>query len=200
MKRLDLQCSEHPNFIGGWQIDDPGLCEGIIEFFDNNPSLQKQGRTGAGHKANVKKTTDMSIEPKDLEKPTHAIFTTYMDRLYDCYSDYLAQWPFLADMMSDIDVGRFNVQKYEPGGHFGTVHTERASLSNLHRVLAFMTYLNDVEDGGMTTFSHYGIRVKPETGKTLIWPAEWTHAHAGEVVNSGNKFIITGWMHFPLKN
>ena len=200
MKRLDLQCSEHPNFIGGWQIDDPGLCEGIIEFFDNNPSLQKQGRTGVGHKANVKKTTDMSIEPKDLEKPTHVIFTTYMDRLYDCYSDYLAQWPFLADMMSDIDVGRFNVQKYEPGGHFGTLHTERASLSNLHRVLAFMTYLNDVEDGGMTTFSHYGIRVKPETGKTLIWPAEWTHAHAGEVVNSGNKFIITGWMHFPLKN
>ena len=39
--------------------------------------------------------------------------------------------------------------------------------------------------------------IKPEIGKTLIWPAEWTHAHKGEVLNSGVKYIITGWMHFP---
>ena len=27
----------------------------------------------------------------------------------------------------------------------------------------------------------------PEIGKTLIWPAEWTHAHTGEVLKSGTK-------------
>ena len=59
-----------------------------------------------------------------------------------------------------------------------------------------MTYLNNVEDGGATNFSHYGISVKPEIGKTLIWPAEWTHAHNGRIVNSGKKYIITGWMNF----
>ena len=60
-----------------------------------------------------------------------------------------------------------------------------------------MTYLNDVQDGGNTYFNHYDLRVKPEIGKTLIWPAEWTHAHSGEVLRSGVKYIITGWMHFP---
>ena len=60
-----------------------------------------------------------------------------------------------------------------------------------------MTYLNDVEDGGNTYFTHYDLKIKPEIGKTLIWPAEWTHAHCGEVLNSGVKYIITGWMHFP---
>ncbi len=34
-------------------------------------------------------------------------------------------------------------------------------------------------------------------GKTLIWPAEWTHAHKGEVLQSGLKYIVTGWMHYP---
>ena len=87
--------------------------------------------------------------------------------------------------------------KYLPGDHFSHMHTERCDLSTIHRVFAWMTYLNDVEDGGETNFSHYGIRIKPEIGKTLIWPAEWTHAHAGEVLNSGVKYIITGWMHFP---
>ena len=40
------------------------------------------------------------------------------------------------------------------------------------------------------------IKIKPETGKTLIWPAEWTHAHRGSVLNGGEKYIITGWLHF----
>ena len=59
-------------------------------------------------------------------------------------------------------------------------------------VFAWMTYLNNVEDGGKTNFKHYDIKIKPEIGKTLIWPAEWTHAHAGEVLNSGVKYVITG--------
>ena len=48
-------------------------------------------------------------------------------------------------------------------------------------------------------FDYYGIKVKPEIGKTLIWPAEWTHAHTGEVLKSGTKYIVTGWLHFPVK-
>jgi hypothetical protein len=60
-----------------------------------------------------------------------------------------------------------------------------------------MTYLNDVKDGGATHFVHQDLSVQPEKGKTLIWPAEWTHAHLGNVVNSGSKTIVTGWIHFP---
>ena len=35
------------------------------------------------------------------------------------------------------------------------------------------------------------------SSKTLIWPAEWTHAHSGEILKFGKKYIITGWMCFP---
>ena len=59
------------------------------------------------------------------------------------------------------------------------------------------SHLDNVENGGTTNFLHYGIKIKPEIGKTLIWPAEWTHAHSGEILNSGEKHIITGWMNFP---
>ena len=73
------------------------------------------------------------------------------------------------------------------------------TLKGIHRVFAWMTYLNDVDDGGETYFEHFDLKIKPEIGKTLIWPAEWTHAHKGEVLNKGLKYIITGWMHFPFK-
>ena len=67
----------------------------------------------------------------------------------------------------------------------------------MHRLLVWMTYLNDVTDGGETEFPYYGLKIKPEKGKTLIWPAEWTHAHRGCPVGSEAKYIVTGWMHFP---
>ncbi len=70
-------------------------------------------------------------------------------------------------------------------------------MEHCHRLFAWMIYLNDVEDGGTTNFTYYDLKIRPETCKTLIWPAEYTHAHSIEILNSGVKYIITGWMHFP---
>lgn len=64
-----------------------------------------------------------------------------------------------------------------------------------------MTYLNDVvpADGGLTVLTHYGLEFKPKKGQTLIWPAMWTHAHRGNIVKGGSKYIITGWFNLVLK-
>ena len=40
------------------------------------------------------------------------------------------------------------------------------------------------------------MKVQPCSGLTLIWPAEWTHAHKANTLVSGVKYIVTGWMHF----
>ena len=160
--------------------------------------MQKQGSTNVGKNLKSKKTTDIIINPKDLEKPQFQIFQQYVNELHKCYADYQNQWPFLKSSIKYIDIGQFNIQRYYEGDHFASVHSERTSLDCLHRLFAWMTYLNEVEDGGHTSFTHYGVKVKPEIGKTLIWPAEWTHAHAGEILKSGKKYIITGWMHFPV--
>ena len=42
-----------------------------------------------------------------------------------------------------------------------------------------MTYLNDVSDGGETEFYYQKLKVKPETGLTLIWGSDWTFTHKG---------------------
>ena len=59
-----------------------------------------------------------------------------------------------------------------------------------------MTYLNDVPKDGETEFFHYGLKIKPEKGKTIIWPAEWTHAHRGNPTTVKEKYITTGWLSF----
>ena len=126
--------------------------------------------------------TEVDINPKDLKKPEFKYINNYVDELYNCYIDYQLQWPFLKDVIKEVHVGSFNIQKYFPGDHFSKVHTERSCIETSHRILAWMTYLNDVDNGGTTNFTHYDVKVKPEIGKTLIWPAEWTHAHRGQVL------------------
>ena len=94
------------------------------------------------------------------------------------------------------EIGSFNLQKYNCGQHFKKIHTERTSLANLHRGLVLMTYLNDVDAAGETFFSHYDLTIKPKKGLTLIWPAEWTHAHKGNILEAGPKYIVTGCLNF----
>ena len=196
MKRININ-SQQTHFIGCWNLENNNLCNEITNLFENNKNLQKQGVTDKGKNPEIKKTIDITIHPKDLKKPKFEILKEYINELHKCFLDYQNQWPFLKATFKTVYIPSFNIQKYSPGDHFATLHSERTSLPTLHRLFAWMTYLNDVDDGGQTNFGHYGLKIKPKTGKTLIWPAEWTHAHTGEILKSGTKYIVTGWMHFP---
>jgi prolyl 4-hydroxylase len=198
MERINITDEKkRPHFIGSWNTKNYELCKEIISFFEENKTLQKTGVLVSGRDFTKKKTTDITVKPSDLKDDKYKCFNNYIGELYKCFIDYQHQWPFMKRMIKDVDIGSFNIQKYSKGDHFSQIHTERSNLQNSNRLFAWMTYLNNVEDGGTTNFSHYNIKIKPEIGKTLIWPAEWTHAHSGEILNSGEKYIITGWMNFP---
>jgi len=199
INRLNLNCSKHPDFIGSWMLQDTAICDNLIKVFENNSNNHNPGILGNGKKQlTAKNSTDMTISPKDLEKEKFHDVAHYIEHLKACYLDYLDQWNFLKSLSLDMHIGSFNIQKYDKGGHFGLLHSERTSEATLHRNLVWMTYLNDVKKGGETEFPMFGLKVKPEKSKTLIWPADWTHAHLGAVVTQGHKYIITGWMHFPI--
>ena len=190
-----------PNFIGSWIMEPVSICDELIDYFESNQNKQKKGVTAGGKNLDVKNSVDINISPKEIKLTGNEIFEKYLNNLFLLYQDYVNEWPFLKTFAESMQVGTFNLQRYQSGQHFQRLHTERTSMASLHRVFAWMTYLNDVDvkAGGSTFFSHYDLEVQPRKGLTLIWPAEWTHAHKGNVLNSDSKYIITGWMHFPNK-
>lgn len=185
-----------PNFIGSWLMQPTSLCNDLVMYFDANSGAQSVGKTSEGRDLKVKDRLDISIYPNQLKAPKNKIFISYMDSLFSCYKDYLMQWPALKQIGSQLEIGMFNLGKYTAGQHFQGIHAERSGLDTLHRVLAWMTYLNDVDEGGETYFPHYDLGIKPKKGLTIIWPSEWTHCHRGNVVKGGVKYMITGWMNF----
>ena len=197
MQRIDLQkINLTPSFIGSWIIGPPSLCDELISYFEAHIVKQTRGITAAGRNLAAKDRVDISIAPNEINLPGNELFRTYIDSLFACYKDYLLQWPFLKDIGKNLEIGVFNFGRYQKGQHFQQIHTERSGLNTLHRVLAWMTYLNDVDEGGETYFSHYDINIQPKKGLTLIWPAEWTHAYRGNVLLGGSKYMLTGWMSY----
>ena len=186
----------NPDFIGSWIIQPTSLCDDLIDYFEENKRKQKQGASLRGLNTKIKDSMDITIKPKEILLPGNEIFKEYFDELFLCERDYVEQWPFINKVSQKFEIGSFNLQRYLPGQHFNTIHTERSGISSLHRIFAFMTYLNDVQEGGATYFTHYGLEIQPRKGLTLLWPAEWTHAHRGNVLKKGSKYIITGWLNF----
>ena len=197
MKKVVLDsANKKPTFIGSWTIDPIDICDDLINYFEVNIPKQKIGLSAGGLDLNTKDSVDITIYPRDIMLPDNKPFKAYFDELFECYKNYVNEWPFLKTISESLEIGSFNLQRYKPGQHFKKIHTERSSLDSLHRIFAFMTYLNDVQEGGSTYFSHYDLEIKPRKGLTLIWPAEWTHAHRGNILKKGSKYIITGWINF----
>ena len=197
MKKVFIKTNNlNPHFIGSWTLEPLSICEDLINYFELNLAKQKKGRISSGVNPNSKDSIDIRITPKEIILPGNEAFKAYFDELFECYKNYVEEWPFLKDIAQKLEIGSFNLQRYKPGQHFKKIHTERSSIESSHRVFAFMTYLNDVEEGGSTYFSHYDLEIQPKKGLTLIWPAEWTHAHRGNILKEGSKYIITGWISF----
>jgi hypothetical protein len=89
------------------------------------------------------------------------------------------------------------LQKTPINGGYSVWHPEQGPGSSATRVISWMLYLNDVEEGGETEFLYQGFRQKATKGTLVIWPAAFTHTHRGNPPYSNEKYVITGWANFP---
>ena len=87
------------------------------------------------------------------------------------------------------------IQKTLPTEGYHVWHIEHCKgFDNESRAFVYAVYLNDVEEGGETEFLHFSKRVKPKTGRIVIWPAAFPYLHRGNPPLSGEKYILTSWM------
>ena len=116
---------------------------------------------------------------------------------------YINKWPWSSKQQSawNINTG-FNIQRYLPGQGFKIWHCERSGPVDtcVFRHLVFMTYLNDVTDGGETEWYHQQISIKPQKGLTVIWPVDWTFIHRGVPSSTQTKYIVTGWYSYKTED
>lgn len=194
-KEIEIEIPEfdRSSMIMPFQMKDTSICDDLIKFYENDVYYKHPGGT-IGDDPNYnglgKKSTDVNV------------FPTCTDPMIDRYKGMLVDFCITYFNFYEISMAKlvmseaFNIQHYKPGEGFSAEHFERNGSFYFDRVLVFMTYLNDVEDGGGTYFRLQNLTTKAKKGLTLIWPAEFTHMHNGIISPTEHKYIATGWFNY----
>jgi len=179
MKTLDIP-KEH--YIGSYFIDEK-VCDDMLDFFWSSKHRHHHSELSF----DIKKSIEMGINPNQNFEPN----ISYLNEIKKCLIEYGKAY----DQSWQLCVNEhYNIQHYNKGEGFFKWHCERTTTRFANRFLVFMTYLNDVDDGG-TEFKYQNIEIKARKGLTLIWPSEWTHTHRGVISKTKEKTIVTGWFH-----
>ena len=122
----------------------------------------------------------------DITYNTGVFINRFWDTIYPIYSEKFRLNGYR------MTINMIKVQKTLPGEGYHVWHAEK-SPRDKERLWVAMMYLNDVEEGGETEFLVQKRRIKPVTGRVVIFPATYTHIHRGNPPLSGEKYIITTW-------
>ena len=175
----------------GWRFEDTSFCDMILDYY--NSKTPYRGESSKGVDLSSKDSFDVICE-RDAD------FTVFFTNLQKCVESYIEKYKFCNTQCAWNILENVYIQRYLPQGGYHAWHCERSGVSNTNntRHLVFMTYLNDVTDAGETEFFYQKIKIKPEKGLTLMWPADWTFTHRGIASPTQEKTIITGWFNFKL--
>lgn len=191
----------YDNFIGIYEgLFSQEFCQRAIKYFEDMRSsgfvytrqqlndatkLQKDDESVFSHDEDIISLSYTS----NLQQEFNSIFWG------EAYKNYVDNYQILnnSDKHSSYAL---KIQKTALGGGYHVWHYESSRRETCNRLMAWILYLNDVEEGGETEFLYLHKRIKPKAGTLLIWPAAFTHTHRGNPPLSGAKYIITGWIEF----
>lgn len=178
------------------------LCDDIIKRFESICDEHQDGRILSGVDKEIKDTKDFVIPKnnkywKDIE---HFLYNELYRNLKE-YSNILTikdeSIGYIKKYITNaghISTNLFLIQKYIKNEGKYIYHHDHTIEGEQQRIITFLWYLNDVNDGGETEFfGNY--RIKPEKGKLILFPASWCFPHCGLMPKSSNKYIITGWIY-----
>ena len=193
---------EYKDFVG---IYDESVPEDICNIFVTNWEVAKKNQTiidmtNPENEFGIFETPMNPLVRKDeaaFITPTYSTImpvppvNAYFDYLKKCLKCYTEKYDinFGGTISNDV----FKIHKVRKTEGFHLWHYERAQPDCLNRIMAYMTYLEVPKNGGETEFLHQSLRIKPVVGRTLIWPAGYTHIHRGNPPLDGEKMYIDGW-------
>jgi hypothetical protein len=188
------------DFIGVYdEVFSKEYCDEVILRMDKSFKLGFGFTRQQSGDSDKHSKDDNQIYPNHLAD-ANSIFSDELSKDFnakfwgECYKRYTEQYSVLNDLDEHTIYGN-KLQKTVVGGGYHIWHSEH-SRNDSRRLLAYIVYLNDVEEGGETEFLYQHKRVKPKQGTVVIFPAGFTHTHRGNPPLSNTKYIMTGWVEY----
>jgi hypothetical protein len=173
-------------------------CAHAVEYFEN---MQKAGLVADRSNEAMKHVFDdntltmhgeYAIQIGGTQDLSNSFVQEFWTKAYPVYAKQFS----VLKAIATHSIFYTKLQKTEVGQGYHTWHCETGDRATSTRLMSFILYLNDVNDGGETEFLYYPRRIKPQTGKLILFPGGFTHTHRGNPPLADTKYILTGWVEF----
>ena len=178
---------------------DPTVCDRLIaELRPIWNTISNDGETAGGVMPLTKSSRDSVLSESMMGDYWNNTFAIIENKIFNgltaAVSWYRAEFDALHTWQKIEDSG-FQLQQYPQHGGFYREHVDSLpAYPSSNRVLGCIVYLNTVEVGGETHFPMHGASVKSVSGRIALFPATFTHPHAGRPALTEDKWIISTFL------
>ena len=116
-----------------------------------------------------------------------ALITSIIQKAYsECINDYIE-----STNCGDLHLpDYFTIRKYNTSADMGPHADSDDPTDTSHPYISGVLYLNDNYEGGEIEFINQSIKIKPEPGSMVIFPAYQPYVHHPKPTISGNKYMV----------
>ncbi len=179
---------EYSNFL------DINTCKKIIEDFGEElkPSMTTDGKNHMLHEGRISKSCFIDSQEKIIEPIIQKLIKNIQTDKYLFFNPQLTLYEIGGKYVAHSDA--FDFRDYK---------ISKKIKSKGQRVITNIIYLNNVFEGGETSFPMLQIKVPPESGKLVSFnncmkgtlDMHPMSIHESLPVIKGKKFILTFWAH-----
>lgn len=185
------------NFIREYPNTIPvETCRKLISTFEENIDDSSESLISGYAKKKSTRNSEaiaLSLHPafkkfkKEINSACLNLYLEYRKSIKSLSIDYMT-----ALLFSEC----YQIIKYKKNDGYYRHHIDIGTMDVSPRSFSIIIYLNDVDEGGETEFPDWGVKVKAETGKVIIFPPFFTHLHQGMVPINCDKYIIVTWLRY----
>jgi hypothetical protein len=180
------------------------FCDSMVAMFDEREANDDVsiGQMASGLNTDVKNSTEVNLIGV-VDNSFYEVINNHLSNYYLSTVPHQDKYnPDSRVLGNPTYYEVCQIQKYKKGsGHYNAWHVEVDGPESCIRPFSMIIYLNDVNNGGETSFLYTGSKVKPRKGGLLIFPSAFPFVHRGEVPISNDKYIIATWLAYkPVVN
>ena len=185
------------DFIGIWDNNvDENICKELIKYYNwtikNNYNISSDISEIQREVGDGRQDESIYLNSASPQYPVK-LCEFYWKRLQQCVEEYMTNYSI--QVVGGLHSWLFKIHKVKEGQGYHIWHYENDEYAMRDRFFAYMTYLQVPSEGGETEFLYQSKRIDPVVGRTLIWPAGFTHKHRGSPPLKGEKIYLTGWFN-----
>ena len=183
LKNLSMVMKTVEDFIKVYDnIFDEDYCQELIDYFNN-------GEPTFRNSDNKPRFYEFGLQPEMMELMIWRV-APFLDK----YVKSVGCEKWLPEKFC-WEFGRVKKYNKNTEDQFAP-HVYVGDRQSAKRFLAFLIYLNDVEEGGETNFVGINKKLKPKRGRGMIFPPLWMVPHQGKPTISEDKYIFSTYLNY----